>query len=305
MKMIQIVGGALCMAISTASMAVGYTSSNNPLSGDLPNSFLAGTVATNPSAPANPVEDHWIQSYTPTDDCGLACQGASLQRSELIIHMELNNQSGCMTPGVACSDPGIATTDTYNGSKSGGASTQGGAAIGGTPAVPKLGLFTPAKSGIATTAPHYINLGQDDINAFSLTDWSFQTNAAGKVTTGHIIGFIDLGPGSQIIGTFNFDTGTLTTYYGPEPTTAAEHACLINSPHDADTDGVPTTDDNCEDDLVAGGILSRNAAFSYINAGEEELEFGKAVPVPAFAAAALGFGLIGITVLTGRRRQIK
>jgi len=304
MKMIQIVGGALGIAISTASMAVGYASSNNPLSGDIPNNATAGTVAT--VTGSNPVEDHWIQSYTPISDCGPACSAALLGRSELIIHMELENQSGCMTAGVACADPGVATTDTYNGNAGGGASTQGGAASGTVPAVPKLSLFTPQKIGDAVNgAPHYINLGQDDINAFSLTDWNFQTNAAGKVTTGHIIGFINLGPGAQIIGTFNFDTGTLTTYYGPEPLTAAEHTCLINSPHDPDTDGNPATDDNCEDDLVNGGVLSRNAAFSYINVGEEELEFGKAVPVPAFAAAALGLGLIGITILTGRRRQIK
>ena len=34
-------------------------------------------------------------------------------------------------------------------------------------------------------------------------------------------------------------------------------------------------------------------------------QFGKSVPVPAFAAASLGLGLLGITYLTGRRRAIK
>ena len=69
-----------------------------------------------------------------------------------------------------------------------------------------------------------------------------------------------------------------------------------------DTDGTTT----CESVFLASAVINTEAA-TYVTCNPAECGGGsaKSVPVPALAAATLGLGLVGVTVLTGRRKQQK
>ncbi|RZV59584.1 MAG: hypothetical protein EX270_01270 [Pseudomonadales bacterium] len=58
---------------------------------------------------------------------------------------------------------------------------------------------------------------------------------------------------------------------------------------------------------VAGCVLDTTADLFYLSCDSQTGcgELGKAVPIPAFAAATLALGLAGITYLTSRRRTVK
>lgn len=150
---------------------------------------------------------------------------------------------------------------------------------------------TPTVSSICTNSEGQITggyygffaLGVTGINSYIVTSWdskvavAYQGGTAGAVSPfGNLPSFADT---QTLIDTYK-SGGTASI--GPYPGPAA---------------GAGDTSWD-----LAGFI---DVAYTTCDVSTECGQFGKSVPVPAFAAAALGLGLLGITYLTGRRRAIK
>ena len=130
----------------------------------------------------------------------------------------------------------------------------------------------------------FFSLGITGINSYVVTNWErrpavgFQGGTAGAVSP-----FGNLPTLAQVNAILDtYETGT-TPSIGPY---SGPNAGAGDTPWDA------------------AGVLV--VAYDTCDTTTACASAGKAVPVPAFAAAALGLGLMGITLVTGRRRaQLK
>lgn len=162
---------------------------------------------------------------------------------------------------------------------------------------------------LAPTAPGIITQNTENPDTYpDIHD--ICTDAEGKITGGWY-GFFALNPLSQprfVITDWDqnwsigFGNGTTGTQFQSVPTIAEVKTILT----DVIAGNVPAagyTGYGPLGDWEVTGVAQ--VAYETCDPNFECGQFGKSVPVPAFAAAALGLGLLGITYLTGRRRAIK
>lgn len=138
------------------------------------------------------------------------------------------------------------------------------------------------------------------------------TSAEGKIVSGINIYSLNVGNGLQVAFSFDFDNRLQIAFLGNGP--QGSGGDVNNLPSFADT-AVITAD--VEAGIIPSGtfgdtntwVFSSSAPFAYLTCDLDPrydcATSGKAVPVPAFAAAALGLGMVGVTFLTSRRRAVK
>ena len=138
------------------------------------------------------------------------------------------------------------------------------------------------------------------------------TSAEGKIVSGTNVYSLAVGVGVFAAFTYDFDNRYQIAFVGTGPMGSG-----------GDANNLPTIDDAAAifADITDGTIptgtfgatntwaFSSGAPFAYLTCDLDPsydcATTGKAVPVPAFAAAALGLGMVGVTFLTSRRRAVK
>lgn len=133
----------------------------------------------------------------------------------------------------------------------------------------------------------------------SWPDFDLTTAPNGKIIGGWTQQFLDATSqgGSVQCGLYDFDNRREYSFGG---TVDPLDTCNITIAQARDNyfNGTP---------LPFGASISYSAVIDYVTCDTAHAcgSSAKAVPVPAFAAAALGLGLVGVTVLTGRRKGLK
>lgn len=301
---IKMIAATIAAAFSTSAFSIGYDAEGSPLSGDAQ------------------YERHVWQTYTAVCEAPPAglCAATGSTDGEVLGIIGFSNASQCTLSGGVCV-PTPATKDRYCGNKA------GNPAIGtpdctGTPAgttldtssVPNqdaLWVYSPNAAAITSelgslqTAVAAVGADTGSTTTYA---WDFTTDVNGKIIcepgfdsfyvadtqyqSNTIVGIVNLCDTASPTG------ASLTTYVGD--ITLLDLSCILgaggtaNNVCNSGTYGDP-----------AGLTYSASNPLSYITEASDEVGGGKAVPMPAFAAAALGLGLIGVTTLTGRRRQVK
>lgn len=265
MKIIASLIGGLSAAFSVASFGLAYDSTT-----DAP----GGTAE---------LEHHAFVFKTELANCASTafCSAAGSIDSDFISVFSLTNTTTCSAALGTCSAVNVA--DTYTGA--GGASTNGG----GVP----TDVFTRVHSPNCNVGGPIPCLRDILLNT-SFDEWNFTANEIGKLSSGYVIADSDFA-GNGTIGAFNLDTMIVRTYRGTTADATFNSACAVDPNADYLT---------CMAATQTTGPATEQP-FQYITTPMSDLELAKAVPVPAFAAAILGLGLVAITVLTGRRRQVK
>lgn len=137
--------------------------------------------------------------------------------------------------------------------------------------------------------------GYLDLNAISAIDeWDLRTNEKGMITSGWYLANTTLGPGVNIVGVIDFDRKIQINLRGDIAN--VDEDCYLAGADRAAWQACAT----------AQGVTYSsfgNIAYMTVPMGQGGSE--KAVPVPAYAAAALGLGLVGVTMLAGRRRKVQ
>lgn len=248
-------------------------------------------------------ENHFIHvNSPPTGDllCGPGCaafNGAG--GAELQIGFIVDNLYDIF-PGEGSGGVG-SVAECYDAAPTRITNTTDGHAHLPTPLIPAL---VPENSGAAGGIP--------------MVEVTICTDAEGKIVSGTALYLLNVGSGAFTAAfAYDFDNRLQTAWVGTGanggggntnmPPTIAEvggiHAGFL-----ADTPVAPAPGDTFGgDDTWA---WSSSAVFAYLTCDTDPqftctgISGGKAVPVPAFAAAALGFGLVGVTLLTSRRRQV-
>lgn len=269
MKAIKLVAGGIGLIASMSTFGFGYDGVSNP---------IAGTSG---------IERHAFVNFGDPAGClnPAFCAGADSDNSESQIQLTVTNTSTCTLPTGPCIAANV--VDTYQG-------TGGAATLGVAPTVDSFQIHSPE-----CDQPTNTNCGRDLPLVTALAGWDFITDATGKITSGYLYGDSGFGSPAGTVGVFILEadgTKELRTYRGGSSQLILACAIDIN----ADPSTCWTDDPGTPLDGPAGA-----SSFAYITVPMVEGSLNKAVPVPAFAAAALGLGLIAITVLTGRRRQIK
>ena len=241
------------------------------------------------------IERHAVSFTTEVTDCSTsfdltgdtvpdnACLLAESQDSEFSASFEVANATTCSNGlGAACIAANVA--DTYT---DGTALTNLGAAW----------LHSPAN-----TNP----LGGRDIPlTTTFSDFSnYTTDANGKITSGVVVADSDF-TSLSTIGVFFFPEQRIRTYRGDTTSSFYNNACATNLgvSFEACIAINPSTDP--ADQAANPSIVPASEQdFDYLTADVSGTS-SKAVPVPAFAAAALGLGLVGVTIASGRRRSLK
>ena len=192
---------------------------------------------------------------------------------------------------------GVVAADTYSGT--------GGVAVAGSfEGTPTAGDGDVKVLERFTWLPFFFGTGfgftaaVDDFPG----EWVLTTNAEGKIVGGQFtipgIASTPAGP-TPNYGLTDFDNNTEIGVTGCTPTLDLPTYIAMR---DAGTIFGAWTGPNANS--CVGGVVN-NFAYHTCDINTECGQFGKSVPVPAFAAAALGLGLAGITLMTRRRRTIK
>lgn len=265
MKKIQLLTATIGLTAAAGSYAIGYGSTTDAPTG------------------ARASELHAIQFTTEASDCPdiSVCAGAASINSEFHSVIEITNQSTCTSP------TGMCTPDTMVDSFAGAGGT---ATAGAAPADVLTQIFLPTCP--VGAAPCL----RDLILTTSFYDWNFTTDENGMIASGYFIADSTFAT-SGTAGVFIFPEKVARTYRGPA--SQLDVACAIDLTQDFAScwNDIPGTD--------ADGP-STEQSFDYVTIPMgTDTGSGKAVPVPAFAAAGLGIGLIGVTILTARRRNVK
>lgn len=269
MKKLQLITGLTLAVASSSVFALGYTSTT-----DAP----VGTSL---------VERHAIQFTTEASDCfdsplvgGNVCVGAGSQDSEFTVVFENNNLTTCVSPAGTCDPNNVA--DSY---------------VDGTNLAP-LGAARVHSPNNTTGG-----ILRDLPLATTFSDLSsYGTDANGKITSGVIIADSDFA-GVGTIGVFFFPEMIVRTFRGVSTSPEFDVTCATN---------LGATFSDCGSDILGGEIDGTNdvigaseQSFDYVTTPMGQSDASKAVPVPAYAAAALGLGLVGITIASSRRRTVR
>ena len=295
MKNIKLMTSAIGAACATSALLMSA------------NTFALGYDSSS-DAPSGGREDelHAVQATTEAGDCApdpanpgtTFCDSSFSNDSEFTSIFVVDNASPCVpiaALGGACRNVGAGVgavsanvTDNY----SGGAFE---AAVGPTPTVQYGSVFLPDCPEAAAAGACF--------REFSLTStfysWNFNTAANGMITDGFLIADSNFGSGAATAGVFIFPELVFRTYRGAAPAgfpTVADRDCVVDPNADYLT---------CWASASAGTGPSSESQFDYLTYPSVDFQLVKSVPVPAFAAAILGLGLVGITLLTGHRRKIK
>lgn len=271
MKKTQLITAIAGLAAAANVFAFGYQSDT-----DAP----VGTAA---------IERHAIQFTTELTDCSAsfdltgdtvpdnACLLAQSNDSEFTAAFENVNLTTCSNGlGAACIAANVA--DTYTD-----------------------GTNLTALGDARLHAPQSTNpLGGRDIplvTSFS-DDSAYGTDADGKITSGVIVADSDFTTLSTV-GVFFFPEMIIRTYRGDSASPLWNAACTTDI--NANFESCIAVD---ADPATADIIPASEQSFDYLTVPMGQ-GGSKSVPVPAFAAAALGLGLIGITIVSSRRRSLK
>jgi len=270
MKTIKIIAGGLGLMMSATSFGLGYDSAGD----DKPTGARASEV-------------HGVQFTTRLSDCPdpAVCAAAASGDSEFTAILEVQNLSTCASPTGTCT-PATAV-DNYVGDL-------GTAVSGVAPASPYTNIFLPACPVGAAACLRDLPLSS------TFYDWDFTTDANGKIVSGHAIADSTFAT-SGTVGVFVWPEKVIRTYRGDASTGLATQAavdCAVDLSQDFTTCWI-------DDAATPADGPSAEQDFEYVTYPESTGDLTKTVPVPAFAAALLGLGLVAITVMTGRRRQIK
>lgn len=134
------------------------------------------------------------------------------------------------------------------------------------------------------------------------------TDEEGKIESGYLGFFTSIPNNPTVWSITSFDTRTAVSFANGSAGNQFQ-----NVPTQADADAIAAS-------LASGvtpPIAPYGAANDWVFTGAGPIGYqtcdittscgngGKAVPMPAFAAAALGLGLVGVTLLTGRRKSMK
>ncbi len=124
--------------------------------------------------------------------------------------------------------------------------------------------------------------------------WDVTTAPNGKIIDGWVL-YNSLYGGTNFTVIDFLATGESCTYSGADP------YAFVPDDHCGPSDGWNTP----LSPLPTGAAKDAFGTIAYLTCDVdfECGQFGKSVPVPAFAAAALGLGLFGITYLSGRRSK--
>lgn len=149
----------------------------------------------------------------------------------------------------------------------------------------------------------------------NITAFNLIHDAEGKIIDGYVVGDTYLPPPFDltILGNITFQDGKGHIFCsfaggtsGVNFTELGITASLPISAIDTDPFGA------CEDQIPATGstlvfqdVVKIDYATKECGLNDSCAGAGKAVPMPAFAAATLGLGLLGVTALTGRKRKVK
>lgn len=285
---IKLAVASAAMALTGGAFAMGYDS-----------------VETNPSGNRT-VERHVWQTALEDGECTGLCQLTNSDNTEVQGIISIANATSCQEIGGLC-DPLPTQVDIYcGGDLSSTTSCDADYGVGNyssnAPAQDMLTVFAPFANtlGGQDRYPELGEFGNPGANPTTTFAWKLTTAENGKITDGWYVADTSY-QGTTVIGFVNMNdanttTGhSLTTYYGT--ITSLDLDCFLDG----------NTTDCTTGDFSMGpfATFSNFTALGYITAGVADIGSSKAVPVPAFAAAALGVGLVGITVLTGRRRQVK
>ena len=142
-------------------------------------------------------------------------------------------------------------------------------------------------------------------------DYQVCTNIEGKIVSGGAVAYTNVPDVANPPGTINVAAyysftqraGMIGLLCSSTPTVADMESTIADFEAGTHTIGTPVNG-------ASGCVSSGWTEVSYLNCDSDSTdsvcgELQKAVPVPAFAAAALGLGLFGITYLTARRRAVK
>ncbi|MBT8138401.1 MAG: hypothetical protein KJP25_01430 [Gammaproteobacteria bacterium] len=245
--------------------------------------------------PANP-----SPQCNPGTSCQILNPGTEDGQVFAVIKMDNKTPGGADGSGTPVAECYTTTPADYTGSLDLNGNPTWNGSTGDYGKVTRLWQFLHAPAG----GPIYDNISQDVIPDIM----NICTNAEGKIVSGNYGFFTFVGFNVYSITTYDgddrfaitFENGTRGNSNENVPT-AAEAAQVIadfnaGTLNFADTYGATN-------DWIVGSLV--NFAYETCDILYECGQFNKAVPVPAFAAAALGLGLIGITLVTGRRRAIK
>lgn len=154
--------------------------------------------------------------------------------------------------------------------------------------------------------------GSFDLEAFAgseITDFEFTSNLEGKIIGGWMQMRSDYTPfgASVLCQMFDFDNQVATSYEG-DPLLGGADTCQITIDQVRGIQDPANPAAGNPAGWVATVDVNYISEFDYVTCDTSRAcgaSGAKAVPVPAFAAAALGLGLLGVTLVTGRRRKIK
>ena len=230
------------------------------------------------------LERHVVHLYTTPDNCfetgsGNSCELAGTDFSEFSFILELQNKTTCSNAPTAGDCIAANVADNYDGATDLGLLGSAGGA----------NLHVPNFPG-ATGLPAF-----DTVLPFSFRSaTNFNTSALGKITDGVVLADSGL-TATGTIGVFFWPEQIIRTYRGDSSSANFNIPCATDLSQDFLTCGGTAGDASTHVTPAA------EQPFAYVTA---EPSTGKAVPVPAFAAAALGLGLVATTILTGRRRNV-
>lgn len=222
-----------------------------------------------------------LAAYTPTVDCytyteadyifdasgNAIADGSSANISDMTKILRTNNDN--YVPGLIPAYAGAGFQNTGN-----------------VDAIPtRANLCTDAEGKITGGTYGFFATGITGINSYVISDWDARVAAA-----------------------FQGGTAGVSVPFGNLPTTAAAQAAIATYKSGTAQGPGPYVGpgfDAGAGDTPWGLVALIDIAYTTCDTVTECGQFGKSVPVPAFAAASLGLGLLGITYLTGRRRTIK
>ena len=298
MKMIKLAIVSTAITLSSGSLAIGYDANSTQPSGD------------------RITERHVWQTKLATSDCNSLCQALHLvggEETEMIGIFSIANATGC-TPSATQCNLAPAEADTYCGgnlSSTTSCDTDFGTGnySSNAPNQDTLSQFSPLANptGIPEQ-PISIEFGTDNVFLTAPFAWKLETNVKGKITDGFYITEITfLGVSTLVAVNFSdasSSTGASLTVYTSNPTGSQtiDIDCLL----DGDSTDCNVDNGGGGTDWINGDVVFNNyTPLSYITGASDEVGGAKAVPMPAFAAAALGLGLMGVSLLTGSRRRMK
>lgn len=277
---------------SSSAMAIGYDAASETVTGKTEREMHVWQVA----------------SLFEQGECTTAvCLGLGGGNTEILGIIDVPNKTLCVEAGDGSCDTFPQVEDRYCG---GAAPCAGHTNDLGQADTPDTAAFTPDHKVLRVysanqTANKFQSLGTDTLfpdasgNLVPITkfhSWDFTTAPNGKITSGYYIADTTFF-GTTIIGIVDFDNRVLINMSGTIAN--VNISCYQNTNTEAGYEACAA--------LETGVTYSNFSDASYITIPdtEQDSDLAKSVPVPAFAAAALGLGLVGITAMTSRRRQLK